>query len=49
MTVLVADTSGLISLGTVGRPEPTPLESCLRALDLLVPDRVVAELREIAS
>lgn len=49
MPTLVADTSGLVSLGVVTDANPTPLECCLDCHDLIVPQTVVAELRETAS
>ena len=52
MTVLVADTSALVSLGVVdgaGVADADPLALCLDAYDVRVPEEVVAELDEIAS
>lgn len=48
MTKLVADTSGLVSLG-IAAEVPDPLGLCLSAYDVQVPETVVDELREIAS
>lgn len=49
MTRLVADTSALVSLGTVADADPDPLSCCLVAYGVVVPDAVVDELREVAS
>jgi len=49
MTVLVADTSGLVSLGTANEHSPDPLELYLDTYDVLVPETVIEELRDIAS
>ena len=49
MTVLIADTSGLVSLGTAADHDPNPLDLCLGVYDVHVPQLVVKELREIAS
>lgn len=49
MTGLVADTSALVSLGTVTADDPCPLSLCLDGYDVFVPNEVVAELEEIAS
>lgn len=49
MAVLVADTSGLVSLGVVAGRDPDPLALCLDGYDVQVPETVVDELREIAS
>jgi len=49
MTVLVADTSGLVSLGIVAGEEAGPLVLCIGQYDILVPDIVVDELEEVAS
>ncbi|GGN24367.1 hypothetical protein [Halarchaeum nitratireducens] len=49
MTVLVADTSGLVSLGTAVNHAPNPLDLCLDVYDVHVPTIVVDELRESAS
>lgn len=49
MAVLVADTSGLVSLGVAAGGDPDPLELCLEHYNVLVPNTVVEELREIAS
>jgi len=49
MAVLVADTSGLVSLGIAAGEDPDPLDLCLDRYDVLVPAIVVDELREVAS
>lgn len=49
MTVLVADTSGLVSLGVAAGQDPDPLSLCLAAYNVRVPETVVDELRETAS
>lgn len=49
MTELIADTSGLVSLGIGAGRDPDPLACCLDHYDVLVPERVVDELREIAA
>jgi len=49
MQVLVADTSGLVSLGIVAEQDPDPLEICLATYDVRVPETVIDELRETAS
>ncbi|MEF8757744.1 MAG: hypothetical protein V5A33_05875 [Halobacteriales archaeon] len=49
MTDFVTDTSGLVSLGIAAGQDPDPLGICLDEYRVLVPEPVVAELREIAS
>jgi len=49
MTTLVADTSGLVSLGIAGGSNPDPLSVCLDAYDVCVPTEVIEELEEIAA
>lgn len=49
MTELVADTSALVSLGSVADNSPDPVALCLADYDVLVPETVVGELRETAS
>lgn len=49
MTDFVADTSGLVSLGITAGDDPDPLGICLDEYDVLVPETVVDELREIGS
>ncbi|MFT4890305.1 MAG: putative nucleic acid-binding protein [Halobacteriales archaeon] len=49
MTDFVADTSGLVSLGITAGNDPDPLGICLDEYDVLVPETVVDELREIGS
>ena len=49
MPVLIADTSGLVSLGTSTEPNPTLLETALDAYECHVPTAVIDELEDIAS
>lgn len=49
MTILVADTSGLVSLGIVSGEGADPLDLCIKRYDVLVPDIVVDELEDVAS
>jgi len=49
MTKLVADTSGLVSLGITDGTNPDPLSLCLAVYDVFVPTAVIEELQEIAS
>ena len=49
MVRLVADTSTLVSLGTVSDAEPNPLSLCLNYYDVFIPAEVITELQEIAS
>jgi len=49
MTKLVADTSGLVSLGIVDGSNPAPLSLCLAVYDVFVPIEVLKELKEVAS
>jgi predicted nucleic acid-binding protein len=49
MTVLVADTSGLVSLGTTADQTTDLVALSLTAYEVQVPETVVAELRETAS
>lgn len=46
---VVADTSALVSLGTVSDTEPSPLAILLNQHTMLVPEQVRTELRETAS
>lgn len=48
MTV-VADTSALVSLGTVAQADPSPLAILLEHHNVSVPARVVSELRDTAD
>lgn len=48
MSLLVADTSALVSLGIVGTADTDPLALCLDSYELLVPE-VVVELEDVAS
>jgi predicted nucleic acid-binding protein len=49
MALIVADTSALVSLGTVATTEPNPLDILLDSHDVVVPEHVVDELAETAS
>jgi len=49
MTTLVADTSGLVSLGVAAESDPDPLAVCLCEYDVYVPPEVIEELDEVAS
>jgi predicted nucleic acid-binding protein len=49
MSRLVADSSGLISLGIVADDDPDPLSICLTQYEVVVPTAVIEELREVAS
>lgn len=49
MAIVVADTSALVSLGTVADHEPDPLGMLLETHDVVIPERLVSELRETAS
>lgn len=49
MSVLVADTSSLVSLGHAAGNDPDPLELVVEDYDVHLPVRVEAELREVAS
>ncbi|WP_254544303.1 hypothetical protein [Halomarina pelagica] len=49
MVLLVADTSALVSLGTVADASPNPLDLLLDSHNVVVPRRVVDELTETAS
>ena len=49
MSTLVADASGLVSLGIVSDATPDPLSICLARYDVVVPTAVIEELQEIAS
>lgn len=49
MSVLVPDTSALVSLGVVAEMEPDPLSLCLRQYDVRVPERVIGELEAVGS
>jgi len=46
---LVADTSALVSLGTVADADPTPLDILLDQYTVLLPEQVRVELEETAS
>ncbi|AEN06194.1 hypothetical protein [Halolamina sp.] len=49
MVLIVADTSALVSLGTVADSSPNPLDLLLDSHTVVVPAPVVAELTETAS
>ena len=49
MSVLVADTSGLVSLGIAADRTPNPLSLCVADYDVVVPKAVIGELDAVAS
>ena len=49
MGLIVADTSALVSLGTVVDASPNPLDYLLDSHDIVIPEQVVDELAETAS
>ncbi|PSQ27927.1 hypothetical protein BRD03_05075 [Halobacteriales archaeon QS_9_68_17] len=49
MVLIVADTSALVSLGTVTDHSPNPLDPLLDSHTVVVPEQVVDELTETAS
>lgn len=49
MALVVADTSALVSLGTVANRDPNPLDVLLGAHEVAVPERVVGELADTAE
>ena len=49
MTRVVADTSALVSLGTVADHDPSPLDCLCCEYEVLVPREVVNELEDVAS
>lgn len=49
MPTLVADTSGLVSLGIAAGDDPDPLALCLHRYDVRVPTTVLEELRSVAT
>jgi len=49
MGLIVADTSALVSLGTVTDASPSPLDYLLDSHNVVIPERVVDELTETAS
>lgn len=49
MALVVADTSALVSLGTVTDHEKSPLGLLLDAHDIVIPEQVSSELRETAT
>ncbi|MFC7043345.1 hypothetical protein [Halonotius sp. GCM10025705] len=49
MSILVPDTSGLVSLGIVAGKPPDPLSMCLTRYEVVVPTAVIDELQDIAA
>ena len=49
MVLIVADTSALVSLGTVADASSNPLDLLLESHDIVIPEQVVDELAETAS
>ena len=49
MVLIVADTSALVSLGTVADASPNPLDLLLDSHNVVVPEQVVDELTETTS
>jgi predicted nucleic acid-binding protein len=49
MARIVADTSALVSVGTVAETTPNPLDLLLRSSELLLPEQVVDELADTAA
>jgi predicted nucleic acid-binding protein len=49
MTIVVADMSALVSLGTIVNHAHSPLDYLLDTHDVIIPEQVVDELRETAS
>ena len=49
MSILVPDTSALVSLGIVAERDPHPLALCLDRYEVVVPTTVIQELHDIAS
>ncbi|GAB7095200.1 hypothetical protein JCM30237_23530 [Halolamina litorea] len=49
MAVLIADTSGVVSLAVAAETDPDPLSLTLDRYDVFLPETVVGELRDIAS
>jgi predicted nucleic acid-binding protein len=49
MPTLVADTSGLVSLGIAAGHDPDPLALCLDRYDVRVPTAVIKELESVAA
>lgn len=46
---VVADTSALVSLGTVAQHDPSPFDRLCAAHDLVLPELVIEELQETAA
>jgi len=49
MATLVADASALVSLGVVADGDADPLARCTARYEVLVPEAVIAELRDVAA
>lgn len=49
MVLVIADTSALVSLGTVADHEHSPLDILLAQHEVVLPEQVVSELRETAA
>lgn len=49
MSALVADASGLVSLGVVADSDPDPLALTFERYEVIIPANVIEELEEIAS
>jgi len=49
MTTLVADTSGVVSLGIAGDTDSDPLSLCFDTYNVVLPDAVIDELRDISA
>ncbi|MFB6360789.1 MAG: hypothetical protein ABEH59_05645 [Halobacteriales archaeon] len=49
MPSLVADTSGLVSLGILAKCDQDPFQLCLDAYEVTIPETVVEELETIAA
>lgn len=49
MVLVVADSSALVSLGTVAEHEPSPLDILIASHTVVIPGLVVSELRDTAA
>ena len=49
MAELVADTSALVSLGIAAGVDSDPLGRCLTRYEVVIPETVIGELRDVAS
>ena len=47
MAALVADTSGLVSLGIAADRTPNPLSLCLEGYDVFVPEEVIGDRKSV--